>query len=65
MMRATKIFIDAHDRQVCEDVWALYEQALLMGGAVATLIEWDNDIPSWDVLFAEPQKGANPSGAFH
>lgn len=51
-----KILIDAHDREVCDDVWAFYELALACGDAVPTLIEWDNNIPEFDVLFAEAQK---------
>jgi len=47
--------IDAHDRPVCEEVWALYDLALESGGPVATLIEWDNDIPAWETLFAQAQ----------
>jgi len=53
------LLIDAHDRKVCEEVWTLYDQALAKGGAVATLIEWDNEVPSWSTLFAESQKAQN------
>ncbi len=49
------LLIDAHDRQVCDDVWALYDLALSVGGVVPTLIEWDNDIPAWKTLFSEAQ----------
>jgi uncharacterized protein (UPF0276 family) len=47
------LLIDAHDRAVKGDVWALYRRAIARTGAVPTLIEWDNDIPTWPVLFAE------------
>ena len=50
------LLIDAHDRKVCGAVWELYEQALAKVGAVATLIEWDNELPDWQTLFAESQK---------
>ncbi len=50
------LLIDAHDREVCDEVWSLYELTLAQGGAVPTLIEWDNDIPVWDRLFGEAQK---------
>jgi uncharacterized protein (UPF0276 family) len=50
------LLIDAHDRAVKGDVWALYERAIARTGAVPTLIEWDNDIPAWPVLFAEAQR---------
>ena len=50
------LLIDAHDRKVSPKVWELYDLALSKSGGVATLIEWDNDIPSWGTLFAESQK---------
>lgn len=49
------LLIDAHDRKVIEDVWSLYDQAISLKGPVATLIEWDNDVPSWAELFKEAQ----------
>jgi uncharacterized protein (UPF0276 family) len=50
------LLIDAHDRPVIEQVWALYERAIARTGPVPVLIEWDNDIPEWDVLFAEAKQ---------
>ena len=50
------LLIDAHDRAVCDEVWELYDLALAKGGIVASLIEWDNDIPAWETLFTEAQK---------
>ena len=50
-----KILIDAHDREICDEVWDLYELALQVGGPVPTLVEWDNDIPAWEVLYAQAQ----------
>ncbi len=47
------LLIDAHDRQVCAEVWALYESVIAKRGVVPTLIEWDNEIPAWSVLMAE------------
>jgi len=47
------LLIDAHDRAVADPVWALYRQALRLGGPKPTLIEWDNDIPDWTTLQAE------------
>ena len=47
------LLIDAHDREVTGDVWALYERALSLAGPTPTLIEWDNDVPEWPVLTAE------------
>jgi uncharacterized protein (UPF0276 family) len=36
-----------------DKVWALYERTIARTGPVPVLIEWDNDIPTWDALFAE------------
>jgi uncharacterized protein len=47
------LLIDSHDRRVCADVWSLYEDIISKIGPVATLIEWDNDVPAWPVLQAE------------
>lgn len=50
------LLIDAHDRPVVDPVWSLYERAIRRTGPVPTLIEWDNDIPAWEVLHAEAQR---------
>jgi uncharacterized protein (UPF0276 family) len=34
-------------------VWALYRRAIARFGPVPTLIEWDVDLPSLDVLLGE------------
>lgn len=47
------IVIDDHGSRVCDDVWVLYGHARARFGAVPTLIEWDTDIPSLDVLLDE------------
>lgn len=47
------LWIDDHGSPVVQDVWALYEIALQSCGPMATLIEWDNDVPAWPVLAAE------------
>lgn len=50
------LLIDAHDREVADAVWDLYDRTLERSGAVPTLIEWDNNIPTWDILFAEAMR---------
>ena len=45
--------LDDHASRVSDDVWALYLQALARFGPVPTLIEWDHDVPSLDVLLDE------------
>lgn len=48
--------IDHHGARVPDAVWSLYEHALRRFGAVATLIEWDTDLPDLDVLLDEAQR---------
>lgn len=48
--------LDAHGSEVHEAVWNLYEQALQMFGPVPTLLEWDNNIPSLDILLREAKR---------
>jgi uncharacterized protein (UPF0276 family) len=50
------LLIDAHDRAVDAAVWRLYESVIRQHGAMPTLIEWDNDVPVWQVLFAQAQE---------
>ena len=45
--------IDTHGAPVAPDVWALYERTIARLGPRPTLIEWDTDIPSFDVLQRE------------
>lgn len=47
------LLIDAHGSPVADPVWALYETVVARTGPLATLIEWDNDVPAWPVLAAE------------
>jgi uncharacterized protein (UPF0276 family) len=47
------LLIDSHGSPVADPVWALYAQVLERTGPVASLIEWDNDVPDWPTLAAE------------
>lgn len=47
------LLIDAHCAPVQDGIWRLYDRALARRGPVATLIEWDNDIPSWPLLYGQ------------
>ncbi len=47
------LLIDAHDRAVSDPVWALYAGVIDAAGPLPTLIEWDNDVPSFPVLLSE------------
>ena len=47
------LLIDAHDRPVADEVWALYDLVIESTGPIPTLIEWDNDVPAWAILKSE------------
>lgn len=47
------LLIDSHDRPVADPVWDLFGGTIARGGPVPTLIEWDNDLPAWDILARE------------
>lgn len=49
------LLIDSHGSPVAQAVWDLYAFTLGLTGPLATLIERDNDVPSWPVLFTEAQ----------
>ena len=48
--------IDTHDHPVPDAVWQLYARAWERCGPVATLLEWDANIPPFDRLLAEIDK---------
>jgi uncharacterized protein len=48
--------LDTHDGHVVPAVWDLYRLAVQRCGPVSTLIEWDDRIPEWGVLCAEPER---------
>ncbi len=50
------LLIDTHDRPVDDIVWDLYARAIGRIGPVATLIEWDANIPEWPRLAAEARR---------
>jgi uncharacterized protein (UPF0276 family) len=47
------LLVDSHDTPVKDPVWALYRTVLQNTGPIASLIEWDNDVPAWPVLREE------------
>jgi uncharacterized protein (UPF0276 family) len=51
------LFIDSHDRPVCEAVWALYRGVIDRMGPVPTLVERDAAVPAWAVLRDEALRG--------
>ena len=52
------LLIDSHDAPVVDPVWALYSHTLARAGRRPTLIEWDSDLPPWQVLRAEAERAA-------
>ncbi len=51
-----KYILDTHDHPVIDPVWKLYAQAIKMAGPTATLLEWDDRIPSFDEVHHEALK---------
>ena len=50
------LLIDTHDRKVSPSVWRLYEEVIAITGRLPTLIEWDNDVPPWEILADEARR---------
>jgi uncharacterized protein (UPF0276 family) len=48
--------VDTHNDHVIDPVWALYRRAAARTGNVSTLLEWDADIPEFEVVHAEALK---------
>jgi uncharacterized protein (UPF0276 family) len=48
--------VDTHDDHVIDPVWELYRAAHELTGGVATLLEWDARIPSFEQVHAEVLK---------
>jgi len=57
------LLIDAHDREVAQQVWSLFEYTLKLGGPRPSLIEWDNSVPEFEVLMGEMQKADSAANA--
>lgn len=53
--RGTHI-IDTHSDHALDAVWQLYARACARTGRVATLYEWDADIPDFDTVVTEARK---------
>jgi uncharacterized protein (UPF0276 family) len=51
-----KYILDTHDHAVIDPVWKLYARAIERCGPTATLLEWDDKIPSFDEVHAEALK---------
>ncbi len=51
-----KYILDTHDHPVLDPVWKLYAHAIQKAGVTATLLEWDDKIPSFDEVHDEAMK---------
>jgi uncharacterized protein (UPF0276 family) len=51
-----KYILDTHDHPVIDPVWQLYARAIERAGPTATLLEWDDCIPSFDEVHNEALK---------
>jgi uncharacterized protein (UPF0276 family) len=48
--------VDTHNDHVIDSVWQLYQRSVRRTGNVSTLLEWDADIPAFDVVHGEALK---------
>ncbi|WP_428097465.1 DUF692 domain-containing protein [Candidatus Rariloculus sp.] len=48
-----EILVDTHNALVCDEVWMLYDAAIVRYGPIPTLIEWDSELPPVETLLAE------------
>jgi uncharacterized protein len=49
----SNLLIDDHGSAVPSAVWALYRRLIARTGPRLTIVEWDNNIPSWAELSAQ------------
>jgi uncharacterized protein len=54
--RYEHVILDTHDHPVPDPVWELYAEAIRIAGNTATLLEWDDRIPSFDEVHDEALK---------
>ena len=54
-----RYLLDTHDHPVLDPVWKMYAHAIARTGRTATLLEWDDRIPSFGEVHAEALKANN------
>jgi uncharacterized protein (UPF0276 family) len=54
--RRGHLLVDTHDHPVTSETWQLYEYFLGKAGSRPTLLEWDENIPEFPVLYEEAMK---------
>jgi uncharacterized protein len=57
--------LDTHDHPISPEVWKLYEHAVGRFGRLPTLIEWDDNIPEFEVLAATANEARRRCEAVH
>lgn len=50
------LLINSHGSEVAEVVWTLFRRTIARTGPITTLIEWDNDVPTFTVLAAQANR---------
>jgi len=45
--------VDTHDREVADYVWPLFQKAWKRSGGSSLLLEWDGNIPSFEIVHSE------------
>ena len=48
--------IDTHDREVTHEVWKLFQATYQLANEASVLLEWDGNIPSFEIYYAELMK---------
>lgn len=61
-----QIRIDTHNQRVCKEVWELYGLASKRFPLAPTLIEWDKDLPTFEILMEEAEIARETrNGSYH
>lgn len=57
--------LDTHDQPVCDAVWELYAKIYPLTGGVSTLLEWDDNLLSFEETWKEALKAKQFQKALH
>ncbi len=58
-----RLLIDSHDGPVQQPTWDLFREVLQLAGPRPTLVEWDNNLPSWHELLQQADLAASQMSA--
>lgn len=53
-----KYILDTHEGPVKDEVWELYGETIKLIGMTNTLLEWDSNIPAFEIVHAEALKAS-------